>query len=89
MVVSIDLRVSRVTFVLAFLLIVRDLSLTTLDCSGEEESFPASDPPSWTATRDRTPPLHDAARVVNGYYFIADADSSICGLCIRMQVRTR
>ena len=63
MVVSIDLRVSRVTFVLAFLLIVRDLSLTTLDCSGEEESFPASDPPSWTATRDRIAPLQDAARV--------------------------
>jgi hypothetical protein len=52
-----------------------------------EESFPASDPPSWTATPDRTP--QHTASIVNGYYFIADVDGSICGLCIGMQVRTR
>ena len=65
------------------------MSEGTMVTEASEGSFPASDPPSWTATRDRTPPLQDAARVVNGYYFIADADSSICGLCIGMQVRTR
>src|SRR5437016_827952 len=52
-----------------------------------EESFPASDPPAWTATPERTPPLQGSTNIVNGYYFIADADSSICGLCIGMQVR--
>lgn len=50
-----------------------------------EESFPASDSPAWTAPS--SPQLR--AAIVNGYYFIADADDSICGLCIGMQVRTK
>lgn len=54
-----------------------------------EESFPASDPPSWTATHDRTPTLQGTAHITNGYYFIADVDGSICGLCIGMQVRRK
>ena len=52
-----------------------------------EESFPASDPPAWTATSD---PLSERPiDIVNGYYFIADADGSICGLCIGMHIRTK
>jgi hypothetical protein len=54
-----------------------------------EESFPASDPPAWTATPGRTTQFQPNAGVVNGYYFIADVDGSICGLCIGMQVRVR
>lgn len=50
-----------------------------------EESFPASDSPAWTPSTG--PQLR--ATIFNGYYFIADADDSICGLCIGMQVRTR
>jgi hypothetical protein len=52
-----------------------------------EESFPASDPPAWTATPGRTPQMQSSTSIVNGYYFVATADSSICGLCIGMQVR--
>ena len=52
-----------------------------------EESFPASDPPSWTS--DRKAQIQPSANVINGYYFIADADGSICGLCVGMQVRKR
>jgi uncharacterized protein DUF5348 len=51
-----------------------------------EESFPASDPPAWTATRHRKTG-NDTGRTVNGYYFVADADGSICGLCVGMRVR--
>lgn len=47
-----------------------------------QESFPASDPPAWTAESDDTPTL------INGPYFISDADGSVCGLCIGMRVRT-
>ncbi len=50
-----------------------------------EESFPASDPPSWTATSGRT--TQHPVSIINGYYFIAKSDSSICGLCIGMLVR--
>jgi hypothetical protein len=52
-----------------------------------EESFPASDPPAWTVAPERTASLQQVNRVVNGYYFMADADGSICGLCIGMRVR--
>jgi hypothetical protein len=45
-----------------------------------EESFPASDPPALDADK----PI---ARVVGGYYFRADADSSVCGLCVGMHIR--
>jgi len=47
-----------------------------------EESFPASDPPAWTVVHKTTP-----ARTVNGYYFVADADGGVCGLCTGMHVR--
>jgi len=53
-----------------------------------EESFPASDPPSWAATPRSTSESQSSDSVVNGYCFVADADVSICGLCIGMQVRT-
>ena len=52
-----------------------------------EESFPASDPPAWTASREKTSSLQQGSRLVNGYYFMADADGSICGLCVGMRVR--
>lgn len=45
-----------------------------------EESFPASDPPAL----DEDKPI---ARVVGGYYFSADADESVCGLCIGMHIK--
>lgn len=50
-----------------------------------EESFPASDPPGWIGQ-----PQHsdESIATVNGYYFIADMDNTICGLCVGMQVRT-
>lgn len=54
-----------------------------------EESFPASDPPSWATNHRQTPVPATSAHIVNSYYFIADADSSICGLCTGMQIRTR
>ena len=48
-----------------------------------EESFPASDPPAWSGSHTGTD------RIVNGSYFVADTDGSICGLCIGMRVRTK
>jgi hypothetical protein len=54
-----------------------------------EESFPASDPPSWAGEPERSPLLLLPAEVVNGYYFVADVDGSFCGLCLGMQVRAR
>ncbi len=51
-----------------------------------EESFPASDSPAWTADTDRS---EDTINIGNGYYFVADADSSICGLCIGMHIRIK
>jgi hypothetical protein len=53
-----------------------------------EESFPASDAPAWTAEPEKTLEIENSVSVINGYYFVADADGSICGLCIGMQVRT-
>ena len=50
-----------------------------------EESFPASDPPSCTGTSVGT--SQPTSNVVNGYYFIAESDHSVCGLCIGMQIR--
>ena len=52
-----------------------------------EESFPASDPPSWAADPDKA--SEHTNDISNGYYFIADADNSICGLCVGMHVRTK
>lgn len=46
-----------------------------------EESFPASDPPAWA------PAHRQSDHLVNGAYFVADTDGSICGLCIGMRVR--
>jgi hypothetical protein len=51
-----------------------------------EESFPASDPPAWTTTH-QTPMMKQ--RTVNGPYFVAEADGSVCGLCIGMRLRLR
>lgn len=50
-----------------------------------KESFPASDPPEWIGQPEHS---HTGSMVVNGYYFIADSDNTICGLCVGMQVRT-
>ena len=36
-----------------------------------EESFPASDPPAWSATSDRS--SEQIVNIANGYYFVADA----------------
>ena len=51
-----------------------------------EESFPASDAPAWSLD-DQTDHFSTANKTVAGYYFVADADQSICGLCVGMQVR--
>ncbi len=52
-----------------------------------EESFPASDPPAWTGDPDKS--SDSSINIVNGYYFVADADGSICGLCIGTHLRTK
>jgi hypothetical protein len=55
-----------------------------------EESFPASDPPAWSRTvrsaREATSPTSDSDTT---YYFVADADNNVCGLCPGMRVRLR
>ncbi len=48
-----------------------------------EELFPASDPPAWSHSHQGTD------HIMNGLYFAADADESICGLCIGMRVRSK
>ena len=52
-----------------------------------EESFPASDPPAWSAAPDQSPA--DTTNIANGYYFVADSDNTICGLCIGMHMRIK
>ncbi|QBD74596.1 hypothetical protein EPA93_00735 [Ktedonosporobacter rubrisoli] len=54
-----------------------------------EESFPASDPPAWTATHTKSQQKQRSGPAIQGYYFVADADNTVCGLCNGMQVRTR
>lgn len=50
-----------------------------------EESFPASDAPSWSpGTISKDAPMYRAA-----YRFIADADNTVCGLHPGMRVRIR
>ncbi len=49
-----------------------------------EESFPASDPPAWSAAVNTA---NQRAHLLNGPYFVADVDGSICGLCTGMKVR--
>ena len=53
-----------------------------------KESFPASDPPSWTETADTPSEAYEPA-LVDGYYFVAEDDESVCGLCTGMRVRRR
>ena len=53
-----------------------------------EESFPASDAPAWTTNRASVRRRPTFSGMVNGYYFVADADGSICGLCSGMRVRS-
>ncbi len=51
-----------------------------------EESFPASDPPAWSkTTRKKAAPF--VPDVDTTYYFIADTDNNVCGLCAGMRVR--
>ncbi len=50
-----------------------------------KESFPASDPPAWIDERGTEPRPNE--NISDGYYFVADSDGSICGLCIGMRVR--
>lgn len=53
-----------------------------------EESFPASDPPAWSkTTRKKAEPL--TPDVGTTCYFVAEADSNVCGLCAGMHVRIR
>lgn len=52
-----------------------------------EESFPASDPPAWSAAPDQSP--EETTSIANGYYFVADSDNTICGLCIGMHMRIK
>ena len=59
--------------------LTQENALDTVDLSSEL-SFPASDPP---AIDDEQP----QARVVGGYYFRANADGSVCGLCIGMRIK--
>lgn len=54
-----------------------------------EESFPASDPPAWATNPHESSSMISNAKILDGYYFVASADGSICGLCIGMKVRTR
>ena len=53
-----------------------------------EESFPSSDPPAWSG-RDEGSAIAKGLENDNGYYFVADADHTICGLHVGMLVRTR
>lgn len=52
-----------------------------------EESFPASDAPAWNESPNQVP--EEQLNIANGYYFIADSDNTICGLCVGMLMRLR
>ncbi|GCF08727.1 hypothetical protein [Dictyobacter arantiisoli] len=51
-----------------------------------EESFPASDSPAWAGSTQAGQSA-SAGQVASGYYFVADMDGSVCGLCAGMRVR--
>lgn len=53
-----------------------------------EESFPASDAPAWSSD-DPSDQLSAGEPAIAGYYFVADEDQSICGLCVGMQIRNK
>jgi hypothetical protein len=53
-----------------------------------EESFPASDAPAWSSD-DQADQSPESGKPAVGYYFVADEDQSICGLCVGMQIRGR
>ncbi len=54
-----------------------------------EESFPASDPPAWTASSHQSLRLQYSTSKPIALYFVADSDGSICGLCKGMLVRSK
>ncbi|GCE30683.1 hypothetical protein KDA_61670 [Dictyobacter alpinus] len=55
-----------------------------------EESFPASDPPAWTAENpERSFASQSTSGSVDSCYFVVDEDGSICGLCAGMLVKTQ
>jgi hypothetical protein len=54
-----------------------------------EESFPASDSPAWSSRVDQVASPATGVNTTAGYYFLADDDQSICGICVGMQIRIR
>lgn len=55
-----------------------------------EESFPASDSPAWaaeSARRSTSPQPTTNSR--DNFYFVADVDGSVCGLCPGMLIQTQ
>lgn len=54
-----------------------------------EESFPASDSPAWSSRADQVALSSAGVSTTAGYYFLADDDQSICGICVGMQIRIR
>lgn len=53
-----------------------------------EESFPASDSPAWASADQSDQSSLAGKHTTAGYYFVADEDHSICGLCVGMQIRS-
>jgi hypothetical protein len=54
-----------------------------------EESFPASDSPAWSSRVGQVASPSTGVNTTAGYYFLADDDQSICGICVGMQIRIR